>query len=775
MLLLAVTAMSLNVKAGMQARMAANRTVGAQTYFDQVAVIEQSLWKLTQDPSWRVPVGENYAYHGRTYSRRVFGPNTVTYPDLASYADAVIISVRAPNAIRTVNKSSRYNIDSASPFAVGTTKSVHVTSAGHIYFADIDTHSVWRIDGGTDALTRAAGNGTSGYSGDGGPATAAQLAKPMGVLVDSAGNIYIGEYAGHRVRRVNIAGTITTIAGTGVAAWTGDGGLAVAAALNCPQGLALDPQGNLLIADSGNHVIRKITTATGIITTIAGTGAGGYSGDSGPATSAKLNSSEDVDVDGAGNIFIADTGNNIIRKIDAATQIITKLAGAAGLPGFSGDGGNANAAKLNYPSGIAVDVSGNIYIADENNCRIRKITASDGKINTIAGNGTCAYAGDGGQATSANINYPKGVAVRSTGDVIISDAYNKTIRKVDIVQIISTFPGTVAGQGLNGPAGITPDYDTAQKKLFLYIADTANNRIRKLDTVSRTVVTVAGTGTSGSTGDNGLATSALLSAPQGVFLDTAGNIYIADTNNHKIRKVTAATGIITTVAGTGIAGYSGDGGQATLANLKSPKAVFADSLGNVYIADSGNNIIRKVTAATGSITLFAGGGGFWDNPSPTQLSLSAPEQIFVDAAGNVYFADTGNHRIRKVSAAGVASIIAGTGTPGYSGDGGSSTVARLRSPRGVAVDAAGNIYIVDSANHCMRLVNIYDGTIKTMAGTAVAGYSGDLQPAIQACLSSPARVALGLNKAAGRIYISDTANNRIRVLYLKTEQRVYGP
>jgi sugar lactone lactonase YvrE len=330
---------------------------------------------------------------------------------------------------------------------------------------------------------------------------------------------------------------------------------------------------------------------------------------------------------------------------------------------------------------------------------------------------------------------------------------------------------------LNGPAGVTPYYDAGQQKLFIYIADKANNRIRKLDTVSQTVVTVAGTGSSGSTGDNEQATAATLNLPEDVSVDTSGNIYIADTSNNKIRKVTAATGIITTVAGTGVNGVFGDGGLATLAKLNLPQGVFIDSGGNIYIADQSSRI-RKVTAATGIINTVAGTGialFSGDGDLATKAKIKMPQSIFVDSGGNIYFADTGNNRIRKVTAAtGIINTVAGS-TAGYAGDGGSATAANLNAPKGVSVDAAGNIYIADTGNHCLRLVNIHDGNISTMAGTGTGGYDGDLQPAVQARLSSPARVALGLNKGAGRIYISDTGNNRIRVLFLKKVKEVYGP
>jgi trimeric autotransporter adhesin len=777
LLLLSVTALTLSSRAGVQSRMASNQTDAVQGYFSQQAVIEQSAWKLAQDPCWRVPAGENYTYNGKTYTRKVMTPDTVTYPALLHYKDAIIVSVTAPYASRAVNQSLRYTMDTASPVAIGTTKSVHVTSAGHIYFTDIDTHSVWRIDRGTGAQSRVAGTGTSGYSGDGGPATSAQLNRPMGVITDTAGNVYVAEYNGSRIRKVDILGTITTIAGTGSEGYSGDGGPAVNARLFMPQGMAWDPQGNLLIADSHNCVIRKVDKFTQIITTIAGTGSQGYSGDGGPALSAKFKWNADIAVDGAGNIFVADSGNNVIRKISAATQIITTIAGT-GSAAYSGDGGPATAAALNDPSGIDVDASGNIYIADEDNCRIRKISASDNKIRTIAGNGTCAYAGDGGSATSANINHPKGVAVKSTGEVIISDAFNQCIRQVATGNTISTFPGTTPGQGLNTPEGVAPYFDTAQNKLFLFIAETANNRIRKLDTVNKTVVTVAGTGTAGSAGDFGLAADALLRSPEGVWVDSSGDIYIADTGNHKIRKVHHATNRIYTVAGTGASGSFGDGGWAPLARLDTPRGVFVGDSGDIYIADTGNHKIRKVHHATDIISTVAGtgaSGSTGDGGPATSARLNAPSGVFLDSGvGDIYIADTGNHKIRKVHhATDIISTVAGTGTSGSTGDGGPATSATLNAPEDVAMDGAGNLYIADTGNNALRIVNSHDGKISTMAGTGAGGYNGDLQPAVTAQLNAPSGVAAPEVKDGGSIYVSDTVNNRVRRMYLETVKELY--
>ena len=365
-----------------------------------------------------------------------------------------------------------------------------------------------------------------------------------------------------------------------------------------------------------------------------------------------------------------------------------------------------------------MDAAGNIFIADTGNNAIRKVAAATGIITAFAGTGVAGYSGDGGPATNALIDGPTGLCVKSTGEVIISDTINTCLRQVSITNSISTLPMTV-GPGLNAPQRAAPYYDTAQKKLFLYIADSANHRIRKLDTATNALVTVAGTGTAGWAGDGGQATAARLNTPSGVTVDASGNLYIADTANHIIRMVTAATGVIETVAGTGDGSYNSEG-HATIKRVNSPSGVA------------------------------------------------------VDTSGNIYVADTSNHRIRKFTVGGNISTVAGTGIAGYSGDGGAATAAQITGPQAVAVDGAGNIYIADTGNHALRLVNIYTGFISTMAGTGLGGYNGDMQPAVTAKLSSPSGVALGRIKGGGRIFISDTGNNRIRTLFLKTEPRVYG-
>ncbi|MGD3112615.1 RICIN domain-containing protein [Streptomyces sp. YGL11-2] len=390
-------------------------------------------------------------------------------------------------------------------------------------------------------ISTVAGTGVAGSLGDNGPAVAAQLNLPYGIAVDSAGAVYFSDYNNRRVRKITTDGKISTAAGTGSAGFSGDNGPAVSAQLNFPCGVAVDSAGAVYIADARNHRIRKIA-ADGKISTIAGTGTAGSQGDNGPAVSAQLNVPLGVAVDSAGAVYIADWSNHRIRKIAADGKIST-IAGT-GTAGSQGDNGPAASAQLNYPREVAVDSTGAIHIADTNNHRIRKITP-DGNISTIAGTGTAGSQGDNGPAASAQLNYPREVAVDSTGAI--------------------------------------------------HIADTNNHRIRKI-TPDGNISTIAGTGTAGSQGDNGPAASAQLNYPREVAVDSTGAIHIADTNNHRIRKITP-DGNISTIAGTGTAGSQGDNGPAASAQLNTPIGLAVDCVDTLYIADYGNNRVRKVASA----------------------------------------------------------------------------------------------------------------------------------------------------------------------------------
>ncbi len=337
-----------------------------------------------------------------------------------------------------------------------------------------------------------------------------------------------------------------------------------------------------------------------------------------------------------------------------AQTIITTVAGI-GTAGYTGDGSSANLCKLNYPSGIVFDPSGSMYIADDvNNC-IRKVNIS-GIITTVAGNGTAGFSGDGGLATSAQLNGPGHVAFDALGNMFIADCINNRIRKVNTSGIIST----IAGNG-------TPAYS----------------------------------------GDGGTSILASLNYPWGITFDTSGNLYIADIQNNCIRKVNTS-GTITTVAGNGIQGYSGDGGLATSGELSTPYGIAFDASGNLYISDLGNNVIRKVNSF-GIISTFAGNGtlGYGgDGGIATLATLNFPAYVLFDGINNMYIADYYNHRIRKVNNSGIITTIVGNGVAGYSGDGGSPISAQLNGPYSFAFNMSGNLYIADSKNHRIRMVNL---------------------------------------------------------------------
>jgi hypothetical protein len=676
----------------------------------------------------------------------------------------------APGDIFTVAGGGVGDNGAATAAALHNPEGVAVDSAGNLYIADQLNNRIRKVTAGTGIITTVAGNETGGFSGDNGPATAASLSSPTGVAVDSAGNIYIADLSNQRIRKVTAGtGVITTVAGTGTAAYSGDDGAATASSLYNPNCVAVDSTGNLYIADTGSQRIRKVTAGTGIITTVAGTGTAGYSGDDGPATAARLHDPVGIAVDSTGDLYIADYYNNRIRKVAAATGIITAVAGS-GTPGYSGDNGPATAANLYSPTGVAVDIARNLYIATYNDQHIRKVTAATGIIITVAGTGTAGYSGDNGPATAATLNNPAAVAVDSAGNLYIADELNQRARKVAAGTGVIT---TVAGNGSwsysgdNGPAtaaSLSSPADVAVDSAGnLYIADSYNNRIRKVAAGTGIITTVAGNGAPGYSGDNGPATAASLSGPTDVALDSAGNLYITDYFNNRIRKVAAGTGIITTVAGSGTAGYSGDNGPATAASLNGPFSVALDNAENLYATDTGNQRIRKVAAGSGIITTVAGNGsqGYsGDNGPATVASLNNPSGVAIDGSGNLYLSDAGNQRIRKVAAgSGIISTVAGNGAFGFSGDNVAATATSLNSPAGVALDSAGNLYIADSNNNRIRKVDVGTGIITTVAGNGSYGYTGDTGAASAARLARPSGISMD---GAGNLYIADNYNNRIR-------------
>lgn len=659
---------------------------------------------------------------------------------------------------------------SALQVSIGDPPRVAVDPAGNVYFGSL--HSVFKVDR-SGALTRIAGTGRAGYTGDGGPAVAAQLSFPVGIAVDSAGNIFVADRAAHVVREI-AGGTITTVAGNGTAGYTGDGGPAAAAQLNAPSGLAVDRSGNLYIGDTGNNVVRRVVPG-GNISTFAGNGNQGYGADSVPAASTSLNQPQGLAWDAAGNLYIADTDNQRVRRVAPDGTIATVAGngqanysgdnvGGTGITASSGDNGPATQASIILPTDVAVDSAGNLYVTDFGNSRIRMVSTA-GILTTVIGNPSGVPTEDGQAAASIRLNGPTGVAVDSAGAVYFTESSigpgsglvhgDYRVWKV-AGGLFTAFAGTglqsYSGDGgsavtaqFNAPANIA--MDSAGN---LYIADALNHRVRKLNP-SGAISTIAGNGTPGFSGDGQPAVQAQLNTPGGVTIDAAGTVYIADTNNHRVRAVTP-DGVIHTVAGNGNAGFFGDGGPATQAALHSPQGVAVDTSGNLYIADTLDQRVRKVTqsnvistVAGNGIATFSGDGG----PGPG-ASLNLPVSVAVDSAGNIYIADQGNGRVRRVDPNGNIATIAGNGnTPG----------SQLYNPSGVAVDSQGNIDIADAGHN--RVQQAFSGGVVTIAGTGACCYGGDGGPAASALLNSPSGVVVD---ASGNIYLADSGNNAIRQL-----------
>ncbi|MGA2246022.1 MAG: immunoglobulin domain-containing protein, partial [Verrucomicrobiota bacterium] len=699
---------------------------------------------------------------------------------------------------------------------------VAVDGSGNLFIADTGNNCVREV--GTNGLiTTVTGDGEAGYSGDGGVATNAALDAPSSVAVDGSGNLFIADTGNNCIREVGANGLIATVAGNGSPGYSGDGGVATNGTLVAPTGSAVDGSGNLFIADTGNNCIREVG-ANGLITTVAGNGSPGYSGDGGVATNGTLVAPTGIAVDGSGNLFIADTGNNAIRKVD--TNGVIKTVAGDGSAGYSGDGGLATSATLNAPASVAVDDSGNLFIADTDNNRIREVvpgsptfTLNDVSANG-AGNYTVIIANAWGSVTSsvatvtvalppAITGQPAGLTVTNgnpasfgvtasgtaplvcrwqkngmnltdggslsgsattnlflssttTNDagnyaVIIANAWGSVTSRVASLTIVVP-PPMVTQQPTNQTVVVG---GTATLGVLILSAGpcTYQWQLNGTNLPDDVITTVAGDGAAGDSGDGGVATNASLNAPAGVAVDGSGNLLIADTGNNSIREV-GANGFITTVAGVGSAGNSGNGGLATNASLAAPAGVAVDAAGNLFVANISNNRVCEV-ATNGLITTVAGDGspgGAIADGIITNASLSYPSGVAVDAAGNLFIADRGNNRIQKMSASGLITTVAGDGSPGYSGDGGLATQASLDAPAGVALDGSGNLFIADTGNNSIREVGA-NGLITTVAGDGSPGYSGDGGVATNATLDAPVGVAVD---ASGNLFIADTDNNTIR-------------
>ena len=581
-----------------------------------------------------------------------------------------------------------------------------------------------------------------------GAGSAAQFSSPRGVTVDSSGNVFVADASNNTVRKVTALGVVTTLAGSAGSEGRTDA-TGSAARFTSPYSVAVDGSGNLYIADTFNHIIRKITSA-GVVTTLAGASALGSA--DGIGTAAQFYQPRGISVDSSGNVYVADYGNNAIRKI-TPTGVVTTLAGAAGTQGSTD--GSGTAARFKDPMGVAADSAGNVYVADTANRTVRKISTA-GTVTTLAGTAGTSGSTDGSGA-AARFNEPRGVAVDATGTLYVTDFGSHTLRKVSADGVVTTLAGSALVPGTTDASGTaarfySPSGVSVDSNGNVYVADTANNTIRKV-TSGGIVTTLAGlAGRSSSV--NGTGAAARFEDPYAIATDTSGNIYVADASDHSVRKITGA-GVVTTLAGTaGSFGSTDASGSA--ARFFGPLGIAADSSGNVYLADTGNHIIRKISSA-GVVTTLAGSAGIIGitDGNGALARFSGPNGVAVDSTGNVYVADTNSSTIRKITAAGVVTTLAGS--PGSVGlTNGTGTAARFSVPFDVAVDSAGNVYVSDHGNHAIRKITP-DGVVTTLAGSGSAGNSDGSGTA--ASFKFPTGVAVD---SAGNVFVADTDNQVIR-------------
>ena len=622
---------------------------------------------------------------------------------------------------------------------------VAIDKAGNLYVADADNHRIRKVTPKGEVSTLA-GSGRSGHAdGVGG---AAQFRNPWGITIDAAGNLYVADAGNHRIRKVTPKGEVSTLAGGGRDYDSPDyvDGVGSAARFLLPSGIAIDRVGNLYVADTGNNRIRKVTPK-GEVSTLAGSDHQGYA--DGIGNAAQFNSPLGIAIDAAGNLYVADTENQRIRKVTPKGEVST-LAGGDSNGYVDGPG---NVARFAYPSGIAIDRAGNLYVADSYKGQIRKVTPR-GEVSTL----TYGHTGIAGCA-SPQFERPRGITIDAAGNLYVADTHNHRIRKIvferasrDRGATVSTLAGSGNAGHVDGIGSVAqfsnPFGTTIDAAGNLYVTDLENHRIRKV-TPQGVVSTLAGSATTGDA--EGIGNDAQFREPIGIALDRAGNFYVSDAGNHRIHKVTPQGEVGAFVGGTrGVAEGIGNAAQ-----FNSPAGIAIDAAGNLYVAEYGSERIRKVTP-NGEVSTFAGSGAPGDADGVgISAQFKSPSGIVMDKAGNLYVVDTGNARIRKITPKGEVSTLAGS-TRGFADGVGIS--AQFGFPLGIAIDTAGNLYVVDTGN--IRKVTP-KGEVSTLAGSAYAHADGT------GCDErSPTSFGIAID-AAGNLYVTDTSNHRIRKIVIK--------
>lgn len=644
---------------------------------------------------------------------------------------------------------------------------IAVDNNGNVYVAD-EVSSVIRKITPDGMVTTFAGSGTVGSSN--GTGTSASFRNPFDIAIDASGNLYVADSKNNKIRKITPAGIVTDFAGNGIAGHD-DGQNAT---FNSPAGIAIDKDGNLYVSDSGNNLVRKIT-ADGTVSTLAGSGAGGKADGSG--ISASFNGPIGIAIDTDGNVYIADSYNNLIRKITPA-GIVSTFAGSGAAGSADGTGASAS---FKDPIGLEIDSYGNLYVTDAQNNKIRKVTPP-GLVTSITGQ--AAPGSDDGDLASARLNTPFGIAIDADGNLYIGDTNNNLVRKITVIKYVIDKPlppglsfdpqtGEISGKP-TAPSQATDYHITAYNSAGSSIA-TVSIAVQNEDdaeifapqisyvtpqnyVVGRTIASLAphniggavpvtaygdvmvfaGSGQKGNVNGTGIAAS--FSAPNGITTDLQGNVYVADKENFLIRKITPA-GVVTTFAGNGVSAVVN--GQGVAASFKGPGGIATDAAGNIYVADTDGDVIRKITPG-GLVTTFAGSGAEGnDNGAAASATFTKPLGIAVDAAGNVYVTEQGACVIRKISVAGIVSRFAG-GNCGL--DDGTVNTARFNNPQGLAVDRAGNIYVADFGNNRVRKIDAGGKVTTVLRASFFLNFHGLADVTVD---------------NSGNLYVSDSGNNEI--------------
>lgn len=588
---------------------------------------------------------------------------------------------------------------------VGPVSNVAMDSLGNIYA--LSAGMVLKINSSGVVKKLAGTYDVMGYVD--GAGESAQFFSPVGIAVDSVGNVFVGDSNNNVIRKITPGGIVSTYAGIFGNSANVDGPLATAL-FSTPAGLVFDSSDNLFVID--NCTLRKITPG-GIVSTLAGV-AGDCDAVDGTGASARLSAYAGIGIDGSGNIYLGSASGTLLQKVTSG-GVLTSLAGTAWASGSTN--GTGSSARFSSINGIVVDGTGNVFVADRDNQLIRKITSA-GVVTTFAGSASMTGTTDA-TGGAARFNTPSGITRATNGDIFIADTNNYTIRKITTGAVVTTVNGFAgAGDGTTNGAALTaakftnPSHLVVNSSGIIYVADTGNHLIRAIST-SGVVSTLAGSaGVSGYT--NATGTSAKFSNPNGVAVDSLGNIFVADIDNNAIRKITSG-GVVTTFAGStaGVAGTTDATGTA--ARFEGPTDIAIDSSDNIYVTDTSNHTIRKITSG-GVVTTIAGSAGVSGDTDGTGSGARFyyPEGIALDTSGNIYVGS--NATVRKITSGGVVTTLAGLAGTTDDIDG-IGTNARFSYIVSIAVDSQGGIYVADSNNFKIKKITS-GGSVTTIAGTS---------------------------------------------------------